>query len=563
MNKYNVLCIFVDSVRRYHSTGDDRSRLDIMDEFGKESVEFLNVVTSAPSTYMAIGAMMSGMHSYYINRNFADFMYDEVAFPSLPSILRDNGYHNYNYWMSRESRETMRNILPIIGHKYWPSGFKHRHWWSNSQINLLVDKSLSMGVENPAFFFVDYNCRRDRQTSDKVKWAIEKLKQAGYTKDNTITILCSDHGYPDPSKETGRPDFYKKHGIGHDLVLTDDNIMIPLLIQYPGCAEGKKIETTVGGIDIFPTILDVLRMDIPSGVHGKSLIPLIDGEPEYKEMMESRFHRCDSRLSCQTGRGTAIRNNRYKYVYYHDDTRGKNEEFFDIVNDELETNDLIDSEDENIKKQLDVFRKEFQESEKGATNFQLNYLFQKFSTEHNNEIQEAKEILITDSCSPLFIDMLVRMIRRINSQAKVNVLFVEHEPESVKEDVAAICPDASSWSEFKAATVREIFGSTKFDVLFAPYNTSEQRDNAKFTAIVRRIKAKNKVYLDYNMGSFKKTITYYWKNFKATWPFMKYEPLFLLSSVIFQIRGLGRITWKKLTGHFFKKDINWSEVLKK
>ena len=42
----NVLWIFIDGVRRYHSSaeaiaaGDDRSRLDIMDEFSKESVEF-------------------------------------------------------------------------------------------------------------------------------------------------------------------------------------------------------------------------------------------------------------------------------------------------------------------------------------------------------------------------------------------------------------------------------------------------------------------------------------------------------------------------------------------
>lgn len=559
---YNILWILIDGVRRHHST-DDRSRLDIMDEFGKESVEFLNVVTSAPSTFQSLSAMASGMHSYYINRNFEDFIFDNKQFPSITQTLKDAGYHCYSFLMHKTTREALVNVFPMIDIKYWPKGFSHNQWWDNSAINKAIERTLSIGVEKPSFFFVDYNCRRDRQTSDKVKWAIEKLKQAGYTKDNTITILCSDHGYPDPSKETGRPDFYREHNIGHDLVLTDDNIMIPLFIQYPGCAEGKKIETTVGGIDIFPTILDVLGMDIPSGVHGKSLIPLIDGEPEYKEMMELRFHRCDSRLSCQTGRGTAIRNNRYKYVYYHDDTRGKNEEFFDIVNDELETNDLIDSEDEDIRKQLDVFRKEFQESEKGATNFQLNYLFQKFSTEHNNEIQEAKEILITDSCSPLFVDMLVRMIRRINNQAKVNVLFVEHEPESVKEDVAAICPDASSWSEFKAATVREIFGSTKFDVLFAPYNTSEQRDNARFTAIVRRIKAKNKVYLDYNMGGFKTTVSYYWKLLNAGRPFARHKLLFFLTYIPFFINGFGRLIRKKLIRGFFKKGVNLAEVLKK
>ena len=83
INKINIVWIFVDSVRRYHSTGDDRSRLNILDEFGNESVEFINTITSAPSTYMAISAMLTGMDSYYINRNFDDFVFDKTTFPSL------------------------------------------------------------------------------------------------------------------------------------------------------------------------------------------------------------------------------------------------------------------------------------------------------------------------------------------------------------------------------------------------------------------------------------------------------------------------------------------------
>ena len=35
----NIVWIFVDSVRRYHSK-DDRSRLEIMDKFASNSIEF-------------------------------------------------------------------------------------------------------------------------------------------------------------------------------------------------------------------------------------------------------------------------------------------------------------------------------------------------------------------------------------------------------------------------------------------------------------------------------------------------------------------------------------------
>ena len=44
-NNYNIVWLFIDGVRRYHSkqeqidSGDDRSRLEFMDEFAKKSVE--------------------------------------------------------------------------------------------------------------------------------------------------------------------------------------------------------------------------------------------------------------------------------------------------------------------------------------------------------------------------------------------------------------------------------------------------------------------------------------------------------------------------------------------
>ena len=106
MSKYNVLFIFVDSVRTYYSD-DDRGRLKIMDEFSKDSVECINVVTSAPSTFMSISAMMSGMPAYFLNRNYNDFIFNTNEFVSLPSVLKQNGYSLYNFCMAPISRVTM------------------------------------------------------------------------------------------------------------------------------------------------------------------------------------------------------------------------------------------------------------------------------------------------------------------------------------------------------------------------------------------------------------------------------------------------------------------------
>lgn len=524
--KPNILWIFVDGVRRYHTDGDDRGRLDIMDEFGKESVEFLNVVTSAPSTFQSLSAMASGMHSCYLARNFDDFIFDSDAFPSITHTLQKANYHCYSFLMHKDSRVILANMFPVVEHRYWPKGFSHQRNWDNNDINTIVANTLSIGTDKPSFFFVDFNCRQDPDTSDKIKSCIEMFRRNGYTQDNTITILCSDHGYPDPSKRMG-PEFYKQHGLSHDLVLTDDNIMIPLLIQYPGCTKGKKIETTVGSIDLFPTILDLIQESIPPVVHGKSLGPLIDGNPGYEKMMASRFHRSDSRLLFQTGRGTAIRNDSFKYIYYHDDSRGKREEFFDIINDPLEKDDLTDRQDDNIQKNLEIFREAFQVSETDAMDFQLKYLFQRFSQKHEKELKTASEILITDSCNPRFLNILIKVIKEINDSIKIYVLLVEHDLNDITEQIEPLYSGATDWSKVTADAIDKVIKSKDIDILFAPYNISESRDNKSFTDIIKRIKAKKKVYLDYNMGSFKETISYYWKMFLVSWPFIRREPSFL------------------------------------
>jgi hypothetical protein len=538
MNGYNLIWLFVDGVRRYPSSpeaiekGDDRGRLRVMDDFASESVEFLNVVTSAPSTFQSLSAMASGMHSYHVNRNFDDFIFDNDAFPSIGKNLREDGYHDYAFLMHRSTRETLQSLFPMIPRRFWPNGLSHGRWWNNRDIFRAVEKTLTMGVENPAFFFVDYNCRRDPETSATVSSTINLFREAGYTRSNTTMILCSDHGYPDASKGMG-PEFHKQNRLGHDAVLTDDNIMIPLLIQFPGCPSGAKVDTTIATIDIFPTILDILGKPVPRGVHGKSLLPLVNGDEKYRHMMTGRFHRCDSRLSCQVGRGTAIRNGHYKYVYYHDDVRGRNEEFYDICHDEWERTDLIGNEDPQVLQNLETFREQFRASEEEAHAAQLSYLFERFNHSYGEQIKGAGTVLITDSCSLLFLEMLVKIVRKVNAQAVISVLFVEGEPTELDGQVAPINADVRGWHELTPKAIRALLAGNSFDLLLVPYNTSERRDNASLTRALRVINAPCKAFLDYNMRSFTRSISYEWRLFNAAWPFIRHEPLLCMRTFLF------------------------------
>ena len=50
--------------------------------------------------------------------------------------------------------------------------------------------------------------------------------------------------------------FYFSHGNG----LTEDQLPVPLLFQYPGCAGGRRVDRPVSTLDVLPTSLDLLGL---------------------------------------------------------------------------------------------------------------------------------------------------------------------------------------------------------------------------------------------------------------------------------------------------------------
>ncbi|GAJ05184.1 unnamed protein product, partial [marine sediment metagenome] len=253
--------ILVDSVRSYHTDEDDRGKLPMMDRFGEHSVEFLNVVTSAPSTIMSISAMMASLPSYFVARNYDDFLFDSDFLLCFDSIVKENGYFTMAFFRHPHPREKFRNLLSPVPRKFWEPHLKHRDVWNNQDLRAVINNVLDSGVPAPAFLFTHFTCRLDPNTSDIVEATLQDFLDAGFAYDNTIFVLCSDHGYPDPSRGF-TPEGLKRQDLTHDLILTDDNIKIPLYIRYPGC-EPKKIETTVSSLDIVPTVLDYLGFQEP------------------------------------------------------------------------------------------------------------------------------------------------------------------------------------------------------------------------------------------------------------------------------------------------------------
>jgi tetratricopeptide (TPR) repeat protein len=136
---------------------------------------------------------------------------------------------------------------------------------------------------------------------------VEELKQRDLYDDATI-VLVGDHG-----ESSGAPS------------LGDASLHVPLIVKQPESeGAGRRIVAPVQQIDLLPTILDLVRAPIPSGLHGRSLRPVLDDEeatvptePIYSESLSAYF-----RLGGYPLRG--VTNGARRYI------RSDRDELFDL-----------------------------------------------------------------------------------------------------------------------------------------------------------------------------------------------------------------------------------------
>ena len=84
---------------------------------------------------------------------------------------------------------------------------------------------------------------------------------------------------------------------GTGLSLSEAALRVPLLVKQPdGDGAGRRIAGPVQHIDLLPTVLDLVRAPIPSGLRGRSLRAVLDGDEEmpgnrpiYAETLAAQF----------------------------------------------------------------------------------------------------------------------------------------------------------------------------------------------------------------------------------------------------------------------------------
>src|SRR5262249_12008185 len=100
-----------------------------------------------------------------------------------------------------------------------------------------------------------------RQDIASFKASVRSMDQGIGIVLDALVICTTDHGLAFPRMKCN---------------LTDAGIGVMLIIRGPaGCAGGKVCDALLSQIDIYPTVCELLEIDPPTWLQGKSMLPVI------------------------------------------------------------------------------------------------------------------------------------------------------------------------------------------------------------------------------------------------------------------------------------------------
>ena len=162
-----------------------------------------------------------------------------------------------------------------------------------------------------------------READAAVESLLGELEARGWLAD-TVVLVTSDHG----------EEFLEHDALKHGYQLYEETLRVPLVLRVPGVAPRREREATAQHIDLAPTLLELVGLAVPPTFQGRSLVPLVRGEPLAAAAIVSETSWRGIDLAC-------ARLGRHKLIV---DRVADRELLFDLVDDPAETRDRLADE---------------------------------------------------------------------------------------------------------------------------------------------------------------------------------------------------------------------------
>jgi arylsulfatase A-like enzyme len=326
---FNIILISIDTLRADHlgCYNYHRDTSPCVDKFRKDGVLFRRCIAQSPSTLTSHASMLTSLipshHGAYYTRGQA--LPDNIK--TMAELLKEKGYRTISFndggqiapqfglnqgfdkyesmsvnikaehlnfkrvvtktmkWLDQNLDEKFFLFLHTYEthHPYTPKKRQLKLFESNynGQLNWQVTVEMIERINNGEIKLTDEDKQHIINTYDA---EIRSMDESfglliGYLKekklyDKTLIIFTSDHG-----EEFG------EHGTWamHSHTLFNDQLHVPLLIKLPVSKYAlRKVDHLVKGIDILPTVMDLLGEKMSKDFEGSSLVPLMKGIPPKK-----------------------------------------------------------------------------------------------------------------------------------------------------------------------------------------------------------------------------------------------------------------------------------------
>jgi choline-sulfatase len=298
VEKPNVLLITLDTTRADHlgAYGYPGVETPNIDALARRGVLFAQATSPAPLTLPAHSSILTGTYPTYhgvrVNGNTA-------LSPSQTTIaetLKERGYAT-GAWVAAfvlDGRWGLNQGFDVYDDRFDLGKYKHLDLGTVQRpANEVVDAALAWldvhkqgpffawvhlydphtPYEPPEPFHSKYEGRGLRGlydgeiafTDQQVGRCLSWLRTQGI-EDRTVVVVMGDHG-----------EALGSHGeASHGYFVYDYALRVPFLLATPVAPlHGIRIDAQVSSVDLLPTLFELLGIEIPARVHGRSLVPVM------------------------------------------------------------------------------------------------------------------------------------------------------------------------------------------------------------------------------------------------------------------------------------------------
>ena len=359
----NVLLITIDTLRADAlSVYGNKTRSPFFEKFAEQATIFNRAFTPAPITLPAHTSLLTGLNppSHGV-RNNGTFrapqgleLLSEIArkqglttaafigaFPLAAQYGLNQGFDVYDDHFSTKTRETgflyaerqaqqvRESAQEWFNAKSKQNFFVWMHFFDPHHPYLTHDPASTLAPYMQEVLYVD----------QQLSLFFEFLYQRNLLAD-TLVIITSDHG-----------EAFGEHGeVSHSMFVYNTTLHVPLFISLPGTKPGR-MNGIARLIDIYPTVVDVLKWPSSHETEGRSLAPALRGEPmtEVDTYAETLAPSLDFGWSSLF----AIQSGKEKYI------EAPKPEFYNLQTDPGENKNLIGQASVELhrKKIQDIIRK--------------------------------------------------------------------------------------------------------------------------------------------------------------------------------------------------------------